>query len=566
MRPTRIRLRLAGLAAALVAVSVLAADNAGVLPDPEALRSIKDTELRHHIQVLSSDEFEGRAPGTHGEELSVRYLTDTFRQLGLAPGNPDGSYVQDVPLIGITSQPQLHLEVKGQRLDLVPTQDFVGSSALPQSRVVMEDSPLVFVGYGVVAPEFGWDDYKDVDVHGKTVVVLMNDPQLGGVKLDPALFRGAIKTTYASNRYKRTLAAEKGAAAMIVVHEAAHAGWEFALARTDAGREHLQLRDDPAPRLQFEAMMPIGRVRQLVRMAGHDFEALRRRAQQRDFRPVALDATAGFDVSNTFRDVMSHNVVARIDGRAGARSDEVIVYTAHWDHLGRDPRLAGDQIYNGAVDNASGVAAMLEIAKAWRRLPQPPARSVLFMATTAEEQGLLGARHYVANALYPLSRTVVDLNLDVIGFWATTRDIRVLGLGETSMDPLLRTVAAALHRTVSPDPAPWEGANQRQDAYAFALGGVPSLYFARGSQNLTGIIRDTGSPRERMSPGAPYHDYHQVDDTIKRDWNYEGAVDVTRFAFAVGYRLAESEAFPDWLRGSEYKARRDAVMAAGPAR
>ena len=554
-------LLLIALGLAWVALAARAGD-AMSLPDAGALRSIRATDLRRHIQVLSSDEFEGRAPGTRGEDLSVRYLIDTFRQLGLAPGNPDGSYLQDVPLWGITSRPQFSMDVNGQRMELVHKRDYIASSPLPQPRVEVRDSPLVFVGYGVIAPEFGWDDYKDADVRGKTVVVLMNDPQLRtGTRLDPYAFRGVIKTTYASLRYKRQLAAEKGAKAIIVVHETAHAGWEFKVVFADAGREHMQLRDDAGPQLQVDAMMPIAMMEQLVRKAGKDFAALRAGALRRDFHPIPLPMTASFDIGNTVREVTSHNVVARIEGGDAQRRNDVIVYTAHWDHLGRDPALVGDQIYNGAIDNASGVAALLEVAEAWKQLPQPPARSVLFMATTSEEQGLLGARYYVAHPLYPLAHTVADLNLDGIGFWPPTRDICVIGLGETSMDAMLRGTAAALHRSVSFDTAPQQGGNLRQDAFAFALGGVPSLYIARGAQSLTVASQDSGSLAERLHAGAAFDDYHQVSDTIKRNWNYDGAEDVSRFAFAVGHALADGDAFPQWQQGSEFKARRDAMMA-----
>jgi Zn-dependent M28 family amino/carboxypeptidase len=549
--------------ATLSAARAQSADSANVLPEAASLRSIRAKDLRHHIQVLASDAFEGRAPGTRGEELSVGYLMDTFRQFGMAPGNPDGSYIQEVPLLGITSRPSLRLDVAGHAVELVHREDFVAGSSSPEARVEVAGSQLVFVGYGVVAPEFGWDDYKDVDVRGKTVLVLMNDPQVAGTgsRLDPAVFRGVIKSRYASNRHKREVAASRGAAAMIIVHEAAHAGWEFEVILADAGREHFYLREEAGTQLQAEAMMPVARVRQVLRGAGQDFDALRARATRRDFHPVALPLEATFHIDNTVRKVVSRNVVARIEGHDPSLKDDVIIYTAHWDHLGRDPALTGDQIYNGAIDNASGVAALLEIAQAWRQLPQPPARSVLFIATTAEEQGLLGARYYVSHPLYPLARTVADLNLDSIGFWAPTRDINVVGLGETNMDPILRGVAAQLHRSVSFDRAPQEGSNLRQDAHAFAVGGVPSLYIARGGESLNPISGGTGSLTERLGAGAAYDDYHEVSDTIKSNWNYEGAVDVTRFAYAVGLHLAQRDDFPNWLVGSEYRAKRDEVRA-----
>lgn len=552
----------------LLAVVLLApghSRSAEANPPDAAMNSIKTSDLRRHIKTLSSDKFEGRAPGTRGETLTVEYLVREFKQLGLQPGNPDGTYFQDVPLTGITSQPEVFVTVGGKNIGLVHKQDYVASTPHPDPTVVLRDSPLVFVGYGVVAPEYGWDDYKDVDVRGKTVVVLLNDPQVPAAdnpgRLDDRAFKGVVKTYYSTLRHKREVAVARGAAAMIVVHEPGHAGWPFDVALSDAGREHLQLADPSEPRLQASMMMPAGKVRGLFKLAGHDFEMLRQGTIRRDFRPSPLDVTANLGFRNATREVISRNVVAKVEGSDPKLRDDVVIYTAHWDHLGMDPGLPGDKIYHGALDNASGVAAMLEIAKAFSKLPQPPKRSVLFIATTAEEHGLLGAKYYVRRPLYPLSHTVVDLNLDVVGFWPPTRTFEVIGLGETDLDPLLHDVAASLHRKVVPDSTPEFGSAFRQDAAEFVRGGVPAFYISRSGDTL-GFADTNQRPGLIRSSSRRYEvdDYHKVTDTMKRDWNFEGVVDFCQFAFAVGYRLAQGATFPQWLPGTEFKAKRDAMM------
>jgi hypothetical protein len=379
---------------------------------------IEPAALLRHIEILASDAYEGRKPGTNGEVLTVDYLVKAFERFGLRPGNPDGTYLQEVPLVGITSEPDVRLTVRGEPVDWVHKRDYVGGSALPHPASRVQDTDLVFVGYGVVAPEYGWDDYKGVDMRGKTVVVLMNDPQVADpadpARLDRAMFKGVVKTYYATGRHKRDTAVARGAVARITVHETEHAGWPFIVALARAGREELQLKDDTEPQFDVDLMIPLGTAHELFRRAGLDLDALREQARRKDFRPVALDVKATFNVTNSIREVRSRNVVARIVGYDPTLRDELVIYTAHWDHLGRNPNLKGDQIYHGALDNASGVAALLEIARSYAAPATPTARSVLFIATTSEESGLLGAKHYAAHPLYPLARTLDDLNLDII--------------------------------------------------------------------------------------------------------------------------------------------------------
>ncbi|HVF86600.1 MAG TPA: M28 family peptidase, partial [Pyrinomonadaceae bacterium] len=385
-------------------------------------------DLLRHIRVLASDEYEGRGPGTRGEELTVNYLTEQFKRLGLKPGNPDGTYVQKVPMAGFTAEPRASFNVNGKVVDLKSTDDYVAVSRRVEPEIKVEDSDVIFVGYGVVAPEYNWDDYKGVDVRGKTIVMLINDPaipdpndasrpgeMLRGARdsdpeaprLDEKMFKGKAMTYYGRWTYKYEIASEKGAAAAIIIHEEGPAGYPYEVVSGSWGRENVDIKapDKNAGRVAVESWINLDRAKELFAASHQDFEALKKAAQGRDFKPVPLTAKANFVVKNNLRDIESNNVIAKIEGSDPKLKDEYIIYTAHWDHLGRDDKRAGDQIFNGAIDNASGVAALLEIAEGFTKLPVPPKRSILFLAVTAEEKGLLGAKYYATHPLYPLNRT-----------------------------------------------------------------------------------------------------------------------------------------------------------------
>ncbi|HEX8852445.1 MAG TPA: M28 family metallopeptidase, partial [Pyrinomonadaceae bacterium] len=468
-------------------VSLLAAAAAALArqrPDAarDALASINVEDLMRHIRVLSSDEYEGRAPGSRGEQLTVEYLTEQFRRLGLKPGNPDGSYVQKVPLVGMTATSTASFDAGGKRFDLRPLEDYVAVSRrfVPETKV--EDSELVFVGYGVVAPEYGWDDYKGLDVRGKTIVMLINDPAVADARdasrLDERIFKGKAMTYYGRWTYKYEIASEKGAAAAIIIHETGPAGYPFDVVKSSWGRENfdIQTPDRNMSRVGVESWITWEKARELFAASGQDLSALKRQAATKAFRPVALGARASFVVRNTLRNVDSHNVVARLEGSDPRLRDEHVVFTAHWDHLGRDEKRAGDQIFNGAIDNASGTAALLELAEAFTRLPTPPRRSILFLAVTAEEKGLLGSKYYATNPLYPLTKTLGNINIDGVNQWGRTRDIALLGGGLSTLDDLATQVAREQGRTVKPDPEPEKGLYYRSDHFEFARQGVPGLY------------------------------------------------------------------------------------------
>ena len=525
-----------------------------------ALLSITAPEILEHTRVLSSDEYEGRAPGTRGEELTVSYLTDQFRRMGLQPGNPDGTFLQNVPLVGFRAQSTMTLTSGGRSTTLNFPTDYVAVSRHFQPEIRVDDSEIVFVGYGVVAPEYGWDDYKGVDVRGKTILMLVNDPAVplasDPSKLDPEVFKGNTMTYYGRWTYKYEIASEKGAAAAIIVHETGPAGYPWEVVSGSWGRENFDIRSPGGPgnRVKVEAWITTDRARQLAQSVGLNFDELKRAAVRKDFRPVPLNAKASFHLRNTIREVQSRNVIARLPGNE--TPDEYVVYTAHWDHLGRDPNLTGDQIYNGALDNASGTAAMLEIAEAYTQLRDRPKRSILFLAVTAEEYGLLGAKYYAANPLYPLNRTLANINMDGINQWGRTSDIVIVGFGNSTLDDLLTEAANRQGRTIIPDPEPEKGYFYRSDHFEFAKQGVPALYTDVG-------VTYIGKPAnygEQKRDEYTTRDYHKPSDEIKPDWDLTGAVDDAQLLFMLGYRVAEGSIWPEWKPGTEFRAKREAML------
>ena len=452
-----------------------------------------------HIKVLSSDEFEGRGPGTPGEELSVNYLKQEFSGLGLLPGNPDGTYVQKVPLVGIVSTTSASFEVGGKTLTPAVLNDFVAVTRHVAPSVDVKDSGVVFVGYGVVAPEYGWDDFKGVDVRGKTVIMLINDPPVPDpndpTKLDEKMFKGKAMTYYGRWTYKYEEASAKGAAACLIVHETGPAGYPFAVVAGSWGRENFSLEtpDGNANRVSVEGWLTLAYAKSFFTAAGFDFDALKAAAVRKDFRPVDLNAKASFSITNKIRSMASRNVIAKLEGSDPSLRDEYIIYSAHWDHLGRNPRLKGDQIFNGAADNASGCAGVLEIARKFSNLPaaERPKRSILFLAVTAEEQGLLGSEFYAQHPLYPLTKTLADINIDGMQLAGPSRDIEVVGYGNSTLDDVAARILKEEGRVLVPETDPEKGHFYRSDHFEFAKAGVPAFYTNAGL-DIIGKAADYG--------------------------------------------------------------------------
>jgi Zn-dependent M28 family amino/carboxypeptidase len=525
-----------------------------------ALDSVTSDDILRHIKTLSSDEFEGRGPGTKGEELSVKYITEQFQRLGLKPGNPDGTYVQKVPLAGFRSEPDATLKAGGKEMHLENLKDYVAVSRRYEEQVNVDDSDIVFVGYGVSAPEYGWDDYKGLDVRGKTIVMLINDPAVPDPsdpsKRDPNVFKGDAMTYYGRWTYKYEEASRRGAAACIIVHEEGPAGYGFKVVADSWGRENFDIvsPDKNASRVGVESWITLDRAKELFAASGQDFDQLKKAATTKEFKPVALNAKATFHVKNTLRTIDSQNVIAKLEGTEPTLKNEYVVYTAHWDHLGRDDKAQGDQIFNGAIDNASGVASVLEIAEAFTKLPAPPKRSVLFMMVTAEEKGLLGAKYYAEHPLYPLAKTLADINIDGVNQWGRTSDITLIGLGNSTLDDVAAAAAQAQGgRTLTPDPEPQKGFFYRSDHFEFAKQGVPAL------DPDAGVKYVGKSPDFAKQKRDEYEakDYHNFTDEVKPDWDLSGAVEDAQLLFVIGYNVLQGERFPEWKPGTEFKQKRE---------
>jgi len=518
-----------------------------------------DTEaVVAHTKVLSSDEYEGRAPGSKGEELSVTYIANEFKKVGLKPGNTDGTYFQKVPLVGITPAPAPLVFKKGaQTQTLKWKDDVVAWTKHVAPSASLENSELVFVGYGVVAPEFNWDDYKGLDVKGKTLVMLVNDPPVPDPakpdELDAKTFGGKAMTYYGRWTYKYEIAAQKGAAGALIVHETGPAGYGFNVVQGKTGEQFdLVTPDKNMGRAAIEGWITLDQAKMLLQSAGQDFDALKKQAATREFKPVPLGVTASMTIKNTLRTIDSRNVLGKLDGSDPALKDEYVVYTAHWDHFGR----TADGIFHGAEDDALGCAALIEMARSFTKVAVPPKRSILFLAVTAEEQGLLGSEYYSVTPTYPLAKTVADINMDSWNVHGRTKDLTLVGYGASDLDDYARDAAAEQGRVVHGDAEPEKGFFYRSDHFNFAKQGVPAL-------DPEGGVDYIGKPPEY---GKQVRDewtekrYHTPKDVVMPDWDLSGLNEDLRVYFAVGYRVAQADKIPEWKPGNEFRAKRDAML------
>jgi Zn-dependent M28 family amino/carboxypeptidase len=530
------------------------------------LPQIDPAAILQHTKVLSSDEYEGRWPGSPGEEKTVGYLSGEFQKLGLKPGNTDGTYIQKVPLVGITGAEAKPLVIAGptSRTILKWKDDVVAWTKHVADGASIAGSDMVFVGYGVVAPEYNWDDFKGVDLKGKTMVVLVNDPQVPDpsdrTTLDPRTFNGTAMTYYGRWTYKYEEAARRGAAGVFIVHEEKPAGYPYEVVQGFLDeRFDLVTPDKNMGRASIEGWLSLSAARRVLRTAGQDFDALKKLATTRDFKPVPLGLKASMALRNTNRTVESRNVLAKVEGSDPALKNEYVVYTAHWDHLGigdPDADNKADKIYNGALDNASGVASLLETARAFTQVKPAPKRSILFLMVTAEEQGLLGSEYYAVTPVYPLAKTLANLNVDGVNQWGRTKDITVIGLGASDLDDYLRDAAAEQSRTLRPDPESEKGFYYRSDHFNFAKQGVPALYTDTGVEFIGKPAKYSQEKRDEYTK----KDYHQPSDEVKPDWDLSGAADDTRLLLAVGYRVANADKFPEWKAGNEFRAKREETL------
>ena len=555
---TRKRLTLTSISLliALGGCAERAADEPETLPAPAASTeaiaeaSITADTMREYIRELSDDKYEGRGPGSRGDEAARRYLIGAMERLGLQPAAGNGGWEQAFNLVGVTAdQPaEWTFESAESSMTLKQWDDFIVSSGVQYSRAEVVDAEVVFVGYAIQAPEYDWDDFKDVDLEGKVLLIMNNDPDW-----DPDLFAGETRLWYGRWDYKYLSAARQGAAGAIIIHTQPSAGYPFQVVQTSWTGEQFELEAGDEPRLDVEAWVTEDTARALVDMAGLDLDALREAADNRDFEPVPLGITTSIAMDVELNQVVSANILGLIPGSDPVLKDEVVIYTAHHDHLGiGTPDESGDVIYNGAMDNASGVAQILVIAEALKNLPEAPRRSVLFALVGAEEQGLLGSLYYANNPTFPAGKIAANLNYDGGNIWGHTHDVTYIGLGKSSIDTIVTAIAEEQGRVVKPDQFADRGYFYRSDQFSFAKIGVPAMYLDTGTDF---VDRPAGWGKEQVDNYTNFS-YHQPSDEYDDSWNFDGMISDAMLGFWAGLAIANADEMPQWNEGDEFEAAR----------
>jgi len=543
---------------ALVGATLAALTPAVITPaERAAARAIRAERLTMDVRFLASDLLEGRAPATRGDEIARAYVSARFEGMGLQPGAPGGSWEQPLQLVGITSKaPEaIRFARGGDGVELRFHDDYIAFTGMARPEVRLDAAEVVFVGYGIVAPEHRWDDFKGADLRGKVLLVMNNDPED-----DPALFAGKTRLYYGRWDYKYEAAARQGAAGAIIIHTKPSAGYGWQVVQTSWTGEQFRL---PAaseePGLPVAAWATEEACRRIARLGGQDLDALRAAAQKRDFRPVPLGVTLSLALRNEVHGRQTANVIGRLPGSDPALAREAVIYTAHHDHLGVKPgaQEGPDAIYNGALDNASGVAALLAVAEAMTALPERPRRTVLFASVAAEEQGLLGSKYLASNPPVPAGRLAANINLDGVNIWGRTKDVTVVGLGKSNLDDWIRALAAAQGREVVGDQFPDRGMFYRSDQFSMAQIGVPAAYLKAGIRT---IGRPAGWGREQQE-AFEAKDYHQPSDELRADWDLAGAVEDAQLLFYLGVKVANTTPMPAWRPGDEFEAARKQALA-----
>jgi Zn-dependent M28 family amino/carboxypeptidase len=546
------------LAAVLGAPALFAADL--VTPaQKEAALEITANGLKADIRFLSSDLLEGRGPASRGDALAEAYIQSQMEAVGLKPGAPGGGWVQKVPLVGIQPSytgPAAFAAPEGTATGVLG-EDFVAVAGdqKPVSRI--EAAEIVFVGYGIVAPEYRWDDYKGADLRGKVLLVMNNDPE--GTPEEPNLFAGKTRLWYGRWDYKYLMAARMGAAGAIIIHTTPSAGYGWQVIQTSWKGELFELPEDGAPRVAMKMWATDALARRIATLGGKDLDRLRASAESRSFRPVPLGVTFSLAFTSAVTRKESGNVIGVLPGSDPARAAEAVIYTAHHDHLGLKPgaKPGDDAIYNGALDNASGVAGILAVARAFADLPKSPARSVYFAFVAGEEQGLLGSEWLAKHPPVPAGRIAANINVDGIGFYGRTRDVGMIGLGKSSLDADFNALAAMQGRTTHGDEFPEKGSFYRSDQFNFARIGVPAAYVKKG----TDVIGKPAGWGKAQQEAYEKNDYHQPSDEFHEGWDFAGAVEDMRLAFWLGCRVAGAPEMPRWNKGDEFEAARLKALA-----
>jgi Zn-dependent M28 family amino/carboxypeptidase len=523
--------------------------------DETAANSITEAGIAAHIKYLSHDSLGGRAPATPGSEIAMRYIAGQYQNMGLQPGADDGTWYQYFDIVGITTTvpEEMHITKSGTFLTLQSWDDFIAFTGMQEETAEVMDAEIVFAGYGIEAPEYDWNDYKDVDVSGKILLMMNNDPATG----DPDFFAGNARLYYGRWSYKYEKAAEKGAAGAIIIHTTPSAGYPFQVVQSSWSGEQFELPYEGGPQMPFKAWTKEEAAKRITALAGLDLDELRAKAEDRSFRPVPLGVSLSFKMQNRIRKLKTANVLGLLPGADPNLQDEVVVYSAHYDHLGIGRPVGADSIYNGALDNASGVACMLEVAKAMAGLPAPPKRSILFAAVAAEESGLLGSEFYAAHPTFPPGKIAANINIDGANIWGKTTDVVAIGFGKSEMDDYLKELATAQGRTVKPDQFPEKGYYYRSDQFNFAKIGVPAAYLDTG---VDFIGKEPGWGKKVIDEWTE-KDYHQPSDEYNESWNLSGAVEDAKLCFWLGLKVGNAEKMPAWYPGDEFEAARKKAIA-----
>lgn len=549
------------LASCLLVLTVVAVPAVAQIPDlgmsaevDAAARQIDADALRAPIRFLSDDLLGGRGPATPGDELTQLYLSTQMELLGLEPGAEDGGWYQPFDIVGIEADlPETWSFAKGdEEVSFAVNQEWIATSGVQEDTATVDGAEVVFVGYGIEAPEYQWDDFKGRDLSGKVLLMLNNDPEW-----DPELFEGNTRLYYGRWTYKYESAARQGAAGAIIIHTTPSAGYPWQVVETSWSGTQFELPDEGEDRIQVAGWLTEDASRRLVEMAGHDLDELTEAARSRDFEPVPLGVTTSLELETSIDKVRTANVLGLLPGSDPELSKEVVVYTAHHDHLGQGADKAGDDIYNGALDNAAGTSQLLAIARALTALPEPPKRSSLFLFVAAEEQGLLGSKYYAAHPTFHPGRIAANINYDGGNIWGATKDVTLIGMGKSSLDQVARRVIEAQGRRLEPDQFPDKGFYYRSDQFSLAKIGVPALYFDTGTEF---VDRPEGWGKETLDEWTEKH-YHQPSDELEDDWNFDGMIQDALLGFYAGLLVGNAEEMPSWNPGDEFEAARQEALA-----
>lgn len=512
--------------------------------------------LRTRITTFSSDAFEGRGPATPADARARDYLVEQLQQIGFEPGAADGGWQQTFDVVGVEARmpKQWSFSKDGKKASFKWWDQYIAGSGVQSEKGAIKDAEVVFVGYGIQAPEYGWDDFKGQDLKGKVLLMLNNDPDW-----DPALFAGNTRLYYGRWVYKYESAARQGAAGAVIIHTTPSAGYPFQVVQTSWSGEQVELPAENEPRLQAKAWLTEDAARELVQLSGNDLDQLIAAAKSKDFAPVSLGVKTSFAFTNKINRSTTANVYGVLKGSDPQLASEYVIYTAHHDHLGIGaPDQNGDTIYNGAMDNASGTAMILGIGKAFKALPTPPRRSVMLLFVAAEEQGLLGSKYFAEHPTMPPGKIAANINFDSGNIWGRTKDVTYIGKGKSSLDAVLEAVAATQGRTVLADQFPDRGSFYRSDQFNFAKIGVPALYTGSGTNFIgqpEGWGREQREAYEKTS-------YHQPSDEINDSWNFEGMIEDAQLGFWTGLNVANADAMPTWVAGDEFEAARKKALEA----